>query len=241
MSLHGYNPYERYRSRRHNRLAHAMLFIMIIAVSMGSGYWFGQDNSTYLNSSLQEEVAVLKRQQVQTMEILTELKAKAKTANLRYEQLKTSYSEEMGQGPFPELIALVRTQLDKGVMPERLEMVIRSARPPEKCSKPETGKVIVKTETYNGADSQISVAEGNILISVTGEPAVNENDEPEAWYDPALPVSVSFNISDRGMDVKKGVLPLHHSIILNNKEYRFTFTRGAVSYVDIMYDSCSYP
>jgi hypothetical protein len=146
----------------------------------------------------------------------------------------------MGTGPFPEMVSLVRTQLDKGVLPERLASVIRSVRPPEKCTQPESGKVIVKTEAYSGAESQISVAEGNILISVSGKPAMNDHGKPEAWYDPALPVSVTFTVSGEP-ELKEGTLPLHHSIIIEDREYRFTLSKGSASYVDITYDSCAYP
>lgn len=225
----------------YGRLVNLVGLVIIVVLSMGIGYWLGQENSKYLNATMKEELVFLKTQRSSTMELLTQLKAEAKAANLRFEQLKENYTEEMGSGSLPELMTLVKAQLDKGVMPERLASVIRSARPPEKCSQTLAGKVIVKTKAYNGAGGQISVADGNIMISASGESSISETGKPEAWYDSALPVAITFKVAGEETQVKEGTLPIHHSIILNDREYRFTLSEGAVSYVDITYDSCAYP
>ncbi|NCC22602.1 MAG: hypothetical protein EOM26_09090 [Alphaproteobacteria bacterium] len=239
--INSYNPYDRYRSRTLHRIGGAFVTIAIIAVSMGVGYWLGQEKGKYVSAALQEENLYLKDQAAQAMETITQLRAEAHTASLRFERLQEVYTDEMGEGPLPGLVSLLRKQLEDGVRAERLESVIRSSLPPQQCSEPETAKAIVRTPAYSGADGTISVAEGSLLLSLNGESARNESGAPEAWFDPSLPVAVTLTGPEGATETKEGTLPLRHSVVVGDREFRFTFSEGAVSYVDITYDSCAYP
>jgi hypothetical protein len=241
MNSFGYNPYDRYRVRKHNRAINSLLLAALLVISMGVGYWLGKENSGYANRALRIEVSELKSRIDQDEKIITNLRADAQTAGLRYNQLKEIYEEKMGEGSFPELVNLLKLQLNKGINADRLEQAIRAARPPENCTEPKTSRLIVKTGAYSGAESQASVADGNVLIKVIGEQFINDEKKPETWFDPTLPVLVHFDLSEGRSETRKGTLPLHHSIIIDDREYRFTLSEGAASYVDITYDSCAYP
>ena len=58
--------------------------------------------------------------------------------------------------------------------------------------------------------------------------------------DPAQQVTVRFKNGEVA-ETKKGILPLRHSIIVNNREYRFTVEEGSRSFAKVVYDSCAYP
>ena len=42
-------------------------------------------------------------------------------------------------------------------------------------------------------------------------------------------------------DNKAGIMPLHHSVVSGNREYRFTIEEGARSFAKVTFDSCDYP
>ena len=86
----------------------------------------------------------------------------------------------------------------------------------------------------------VSVADDLVLVSGTGVSAKNTKGQPEAWYDPAQQVTVRFKNGEVA-ETKKGILPLRHSIIVNNREYRFTVEEGSRSFAKVVYDSCAYP
>lgn len=240
MSLGGYNPYDRYRNRSLQRLSSGLTLVAVIVASMSVGFWLGRQRSAEAVLTVQEEAETLRRQSAAMQETLTQLRADARTAELRYRQLQEQYAQEM-PAQHRELIALVREQLSQGMDPQRLAQVVRSARPPKNCAEPETKRFVALTPAYKGPGSSVAVAEGDIVITGSGASARSDKGDPEAWYDPAQPVEIIFNISG-GLEVqrKSGILPLHHSVMLGEREYRFTFTEGARSFIKITLDSCDY-
>ena len=171
---------------------------------------------------------------------LTEIRAEAQTANTRYEQVKKEYQELIPEGPMQDLTALLREQLEKGMDPQRMSFFIRSARPPTGCTDPEVKRFVVSTPAYKGPASVVSVADGQVKVYGSGVSARNSKGQPEAWYDPAQPVKVEFK-NPSGLDRKKGVLPIQHSVVAGNREYRFTIEEGARSFAKVVFDSCAYP
>ncbi|MGM0422112.1 MAG: hypothetical protein ACQEQL_03330, partial [Pseudomonadota bacterium] len=70
---------------------------------------------------------------------------------------------------------------------------------------------------------------------------VNNSGNPESWYDPGKPVEVSFTRVGGKEVVKEGLLPIHHSMVIGDKEHRFTIAKGERSFIDVTSDSCDYP
>jgi hypothetical protein len=139
-----------------------------------------------------------------------------------------------------DLTRLVKEQIDQGMAPERLSFVIKSARPPTDCTDPETKRFVVSTPSYTGPASSASVADGAVIIKAKGASASNKAGQPEAWFDPAQNVEVTFT-SVNGNEVKKGMFPIRHSVVAGNREYRFTVEEGAKSFAKVTFDSCAYP
>lgn len=174
-------------------------------------------------------------------EILTQVRAEAQTANMRYAQLREEINEKLPDGPVQKLAALIREQLSSGINPERLAFVIKSARPPQDCTDAETKRFVIDTPAYQGPESVITIADGQIRIFGEGASARNDNGEPEAWFDPAKPVEIAFQAGSQTQEKKKDTLPIQHSLILGPREYRFTVEEGSRSFAKVTFDSCAYP
>lgn len=245
MMISPYNPYDRYRRRASSRLAGVLGVFIFMGLSCAFGYWLGgqttANRAVYLQSQLEEQLKI--GEQLQSH--VTELSAEAQTANTRYEQLQATVAETIPEGPMQDLITILRKQLDEGMDPQRLEFVIRSARPPRNCTEPETKRFVISTPANTGPDSQIEIADGAIVIKGTGISAANSKGQKEAWYDSSKAVTIEFIVEpgteSARTDKKVKTMPLHHSVVLGNREYRFTVEEGAQSFARVTFDSCDYP
>ena len=53
-------------------------------------------------------------------------------------------------------------------------------------------------------------------------------EQPEAWFDPAKPVTVFFTRLGGETTSTVGVLPLHHAVVVGDLEYRFSVVAGSI-------------
>jgi hypothetical protein len=240
MSLNNYNPHTRYKERAAQRFASLLGQLALILVSILIGFWLGKQYGATQLITLKDEVISLTQERDALQEDATELSAGAQTANKRYEQLQEEVESIIPKGPMQSIVTLVREQLKQGMDPERLSFVIRSARPPTGCVDPESKRFVVNTPAYNGPKSVAIIDNGLIEIFGSGSSARNDKKMPEAWYDPAKKIQVSFKYGDK-LESKTGTLPLRYSVVIEGREYRFTIESGAKSFAKVVYDSCSYP
>lgn len=239
MTLNSYNPHKRYQDRAAQRLASALKMLAFVMVSIIIGFWLGKQFGAEQLIILKDSVETLEAERTDYQKQITDLTATAQTANVRYEQLQEEVESILPAGPMQDLVTLLREQLTKGTDPERLAFVIRSARPPTGCVDPESKRFVVATPANSGPKSVVQIADS---INITGEgiSAVNQSGNPEAWYDQAKKVSITFENGDQ-KEVKKGILPIRHSMVVEDKEYRFTVETGARSFAKVVFDSCDYP
>jgi len=240
MGLSNYDPNARYKNRASQRMASLASMLGVIFVSAVIGFWIGRQSGAESVIKLKEENKNYVKELEELQQNVTDLRAEAQTANTRYEQIKKEYAELIPEGPMQDLVALVRKQLDGGMDPQRLSFFVRSARPPTDCSDPEVKRFVVSTPAYRGPASLVSVADSQVVISGKGTSARNSKGQPEAWFDPAQSVTVTFQ-SPSGKETKRGTLPIQHSVVAGNREYRFTIEEGARSFVKVIFDSCAYP
>lgn len=240
MSLNSYNPNRRYKERAAQRTASLLGMLAVILISILIGFWLGKQFGAQHLITLKDEVITLKLERDELQERMTDLTAAAQTANKRYEQLQEEVANIIPEGPMQNLVTLVGEQLKQGMDPERLSFVIRSARPPTGCVDPETKRFVVSTPAFKGPKSIAQIADGVIGVSGVGESARNDKKMPEAWYDPSQKVELIFTYGGKS-EVKAGILPLRHSVVAGNREYRFTIEAGARSFAKVTYDSCAYP
>lgn len=222
------------------RMTNAISMVLVIGLSCCVGFWMGKQYGVEKAISMEDQVEALTKERNVLLGNVTELRAEAQTANTRYEQIKAEYNSVMPEGPMQDLTRLVREQIDQGMAPERLAFVIKSARPPTDCTDPETKRFVVSTPSYTGPDSSVSVADGAVIIKAKGASSFNKDGKAEAWFDPAQNVELSFASSGTS-EVKKGPLPIRHSVVVGAREYRFTIEEGSKSFAKIVFDSCAYP
>ena len=240
MSLSSYNPHKRYKERAAQRFTSFLGLLALMLISILIGFWLGKQYGATQLITLKDEVISLTQERDILQDNATELSATAQTANKRYEQLQEEVESIIPKGPMQDIVTLVREQLKQGMDPERLSFVIRSARPPTGCVDPESKRFVINTPAYKGPKSIAFIADGVVEITGSGSSARNDKKMPEAWYDPAKKVAITFKYGEK-TETKTGTLPLRYSIVSEDREYRFTIEAGARSFAKVIYDSCAYP
>jgi len=241
MSIYLHNPGDRYRRRAARRTVGFFSVVFFLAFFFVCGYWVGGFSSSQKILSLRQERDVALQQHTELQNEITQIRAESQTANLRLEQLRANYEEILPDGELKNLVDLLRKQLDEGIDQKRLESVIRSARPPQNCSEPTNRSFVISTKAYKGPDSKITIDSGTISISGHGESVINPQGSAEAWFDPSKAVTIKFSSNEGQTEEKTDMLPFYYSMVVGNKEYRFTIAQGEQSSAKITYDYCDYP
>jgi FtsZ-binding cell division protein ZapB len=239
MPIGSYNPNQRYQDRAAQRIAGILKIMAFVIVSIIIGFWLGKQFAAEQLIILKEANQTFETERKDYQKQITDLTASAQTANMRYEQLQEEVESILPEGPMQDIVTLVREQLTKGTDPERLSFVIRSARPPTGCLDPQSKRFVVATPANAGAKSVVQIAD-TVKITGDGISSVNEDGNPEAWYDQTKEVSITFTNGEE-TETKKGILPIRHSMVVEDKEYRFTIETGARSFAKVVFDSCDYP
>ena len=236
-----YDPGSRYRRRAAERKRKTMFLLIFLAILAGFSYWIGGQVVRSSEAAYKQQAMKLQTEKKNLETRLTDLDARLQTLKMEYGKLEARYQQEVPTGPLKELADLTRQQLKDGIAKDRLEFVIRSARPPRNCTDPETKRFVVSTPYYRGPDSFVAFVNKTITITGEGAAAVANNGNPQAWYDPGKPVKISFTGLGGKNVVKEGLLPLHYSMVVGDKEHRFTISKGQRSFIDVTSDSCDYP
>jgi hypothetical protein len=231
---------DRYRQRARENFYRGVSVFAFVAGAIAIGYFAGQKKNEQEGRFYYQKKQELESQFIKAEDEVSRLRANYQTLRLQYEQLQADYKRHVPQGDFNVLINMVREQLDKGLTIERMAQIIRSAQPPQNCTPAITKRFIVSTSAYKGPESVITFADGAITVKGTGDASINSKGVNEAWFDPGKPVKLSFTIIGGRKEVKEGLLPFHHTIILRNKEHRFTISQGPQSFIVITGDYCDY-
>ncbi len=241
MSLLGYDSNHRYRRRAAERRRKFMTLMFVIFMIFIAGYWLGGEVVRGSELAFKQKAMNLQNTNNSLETKLADLRASVQETQLRHQQLEERYQREVPTGDLLELTNLAAAQLKDNIKKDRLSFVITSARPPRNCTPPSTKRFIVKTPVYRGPDSAVSFAKGAITVTGQGFSAINQAGKEEAWFDQGKPVKIKF-IQLGGKDiVKEQLLPIHYSMITNDREYRFTVAKGKRSFVTVTSDNCDYP
>jgi len=218
-----------------------MIAIVIIIFCILS-YWWGGEMVRSSEIAYKQQALALVSEKSEMESKLTELKASMQSSQIRYEQLTEKYNTEVPTGKLKELTDLVSRQLKDGINSKRLAFVIESARPPKNCSQPITKRFVIKTPAYRGPDSYVVFGSGAITITGEGEAAKSNTGKAEAWYNPGKEVKIIFTQLGGAQSAEKiERLPIHYSMVIGDKEHRFTVAKGNRSFVKVTADYCDYP
>lgn len=238
------HSHTRKRQRRQRRIA-VLKWTVTLALLVAAGIYAYNTGSTLARQEvirLAEEIDSLKTTIDDMARQNAQLAAEVEQARLREQQWQSRYKAEVPTGEPRELLSLIERRLADGVAPDRLAFVIGAAKSERVCDEaPETKRFVVPTPIYRGPSDSVSFADGAITVTALGESALNDGGNPEAWYDPAQPISLRFTQLGGESSEVVGALPLHHSVVMGDNEYRFTIVAGQRSFVNVTGDRCDYP
>lgn len=240
MSLGLYDSERRRRQRFWSNLTRVGFYVITIAVVAAFSYQIGVEQMKDRESELMRETEDLKHVKSELERSTISLQATTQTAEARYRELQDRFEKEVPRGILRQLAGLVAGRLDEGIAPQRLALYINAASEPKNCDAPETKRFIVRTPTYDGANTSVGFADGRITVTGEGKNAVSTDGLPEGWFDPAQEMSISLTAIGGESTAVSGLLPLHTSLILGADEYRFTVIEGAQSFVEVTADRCDF-
>lgn len=137
------------------------------------------------------------------------------------------------------LLLLINQKAADGINPERMATLITGMSKDAQCSgQPLTKRFVISTPVSQQVDGSVSFYRGLITVSGKGSPTLSEDGNPEAWFDPTQQVTTTFTLPGGEAQKATGILPLYHSVIIKDKEYRFTIISGRRSFADITVRSC---
>lgn len=241
MNFGMYDSGRRYRRQQAARRNKFILVVILIMTVAGLSYWWGAEHVLSSEAAYKTDAMKLRSERAGMEQVITGLRAEVASTNTRYQQLEEKYKLEVPQDEFKRLTDLVKKQMDAGIKVERLALAIESARPPRNCSDPVVKRFVVRTPVYSGPQGAVLFGNGVVTIAGEGQPSVNASGQKEAWYDPGKAVKIIFTEIGGKQTFKQGLLPIQNSMVIGNKEYRFTIAAGERSFMSVTGDSCDYP
>jgi len=236
------DPDRRYRRRLRSTVLKFSFYLVTIGAIGIFSYQIGVEQVESRERQLREEIGRLEQQQQALEQSAVQAQAAARTAEARYEEAARRLDEEVPTGEVRELMQLVSERLNEGVSTDRLAFFIGSADEARDCSDPVTRRFIMPTQVYQGANTSVSFAEGRISVTGMGESATTGDGTQQAWFDPGEEVTVRFATVGGEETTVSGILPVHQSVVLSDREYRFTVVEGDErSFVQVTSDNCPFP
>lgn len=228
----------RVRRRRRVRWAAARWVLAAAAVAGAAAF-------TYEVGSTQEQ-----RQLVRLRAQVEDLSARLGAAQQQntglqasamvFEKRLSDAQKEIPSGPVADLLTRVQEKLDAGVEIERLQFLVNAAATTTPCSGlPASKRFLVQTQLFAGANDSVSYAEGTITVTARGESAVSFDGNAEAWFDPAKPIDLVLTLIGGKASETSGKLPVHTSVVVDDREYRFTATAGPQGFVQVTGERCT--
>ena len=219
--------------RRRWRVVRVLAIVGAIAALGGIAYQTGAEISHGRIAGLESEIDRLTVRDRDLGERNARLAVDLEAARNELAQWQTRYEADVPRGKAHELMELTDRLLDSGVAAERIGMMIAAAGKKLDCSgEPATRRFLVRTPIYRGANDAVTFADNAITVTASGASAKNADGRPEAWFDAGEPVTLTVTAIGGGRSEANGVLPLHHTLVWQDAEYRISVvaadTRGFV-------------
>ena len=234
------------RARRARRIRWAVFKWILVLAAIGAAGVYGYGTGSTLE---QRKVAALNDEIEHLSERLGDLQAEQGSlqvalakSNSKLAEVTERYERDVPNGPLAELLDEVRARLDAGVTMERLSFLVGAAENERDCDgAPLEKRFLLTTPLSTEGNDFVRFAEGTIIITGDGPPALSSAGEEEAWFDPAKPITLRFEKPDGSLEEKQGRLPLSHALVVGDREYRFKVVAGERGFVRVVSDSCAFP
>ena len=230
------------RRRRRRGLIRWVFGLSLIGALAYYGYEAGNMLAESKLDGLNAEVARLEDTIVGLEHSLAKSQIALKAERRVAGEWERRFRENILEERMKDMLALVTAKLDAGIDEERLAFLINSASNPRACEgNAKTKRFLVQTPLFKGANDSVGFHDNTITVTALGESAVNEAGQREGWYDPAKPMTLRFTHIGGETGEKTGKLPLQHSLVVDDDEFRFSAVSGAQGFVKVTGDRCEYP
>jgi|TARA_R110002096_G_scaffold436009_1_gene665059 hypothetical protein len=219
------------QKRRAKRIWGLTQFVLAVGFCSGVGYYAYEIGL----SVSQEEVLIWKTRHDTQVAENDELKIELGKDKATVDQL----SQLLPNEEIRSLLGVVTRRANEGVDISRMETILGGISKDADCSgETDTKRFIVLTPVSTEEASTASFYRGLITLSGRGSPTLNDDGNPEAWFDTTKEITVSFMMPGGDQQEVTGTLPLYHSVITGGSEYRFSITAGRTSFVDASVQKC---
>jgi len=219
------------QKRRNRRLWGLIKVTSFIGICGGIGYYAHEIGI----SVAQEEVLLWKTRYETQLAQTDDLKIELGQDKANLDQLNQLLPNE----EIRNLIVVATEKANAGVDITRMATIIGGISKDAACdAEIDSKRFAILTPVSPEQTSTASYYRGLITVSGMGSSTINENGNPEAWFDPTQEVTVNFMMPGGDKQDISGTLPLYHSVITGGSEYRFSVTSGRRSFVDASVQKC---
>jgi hypothetical protein len=237
----GLSEKKKVRERR-NKFFKFLFYVGLLGGAGAYGYFEGQSEADRRVANAQDQLDILAQENTNLNEKIRAAMDKQSAALSEARAWRDRFEKEIPTGPTLDILETVRQRMDDGVDATRLLNVISLVQNKSNCDEtPETKRFIVNTPIYSSPDNSISLGGGSVTVTGDGEPTLNAEGKPEAWYDPAKPVAIKFTQLGGRSETISSELPLHKSLVFGANEYRFSIVKGKQSFASITVTRCDFP
>jgi hypothetical protein len=184
--------------------------------------------------AMEQEILIIKKENENLVRRIGEIRFEA-------DQIKSRYDRDVPTGPLKDLADRIEVRLEGGLDPDRLGFVISQVRSERTCGEISTKRFLIQTPLYQGANTSVTFADRTITVTGQGQSASDSQGRPEAWYDPAQPITLRFTVIGGDQTATEGLLPLHHSVVIGSTEHRFTMRASDQGFITVVQEPCSFP
>ncbi|MEK9662205.1 MAG: hypothetical protein VW644_10805 [Alphaproteobacteria bacterium] len=225
--------------QRRWRVIRGFLIVGGLAVYSFIAYQTGAEISHGRIAGLESEIARLAARESELGERGARLEVELAAVRNDLAQWQTRYDADVPSGKAHDLMLQTEALLDDGVAADRIARMIAAAGARLDCSgDPATRRFLVRTPIYSGANDAVNA----ITVTARGASASNSAGQPEAWFDPAKPVTLRVSTLGGESSEATGLLPLHHAVLWDDAEYRFSVVAaGQRGFVLASADRCDLP
>ncbi len=228
------------------RFVRGVLGTVLAAAALLALLWFANDAGLRKGEesvgALESRIASLEADNRSASGAANEARAALQSALRDADMWRRRYEDEVPRGRSADLWQLVERKLGEGVGIDRLIGVIGLATNERECDEQViTKRIIVKTRLHGGSDTAAGFGNGRITVLGDGQSARDSDQNLLAWYDHNRPVVISFVTFGGETEKVEGYLPLHHAVLVDQDEFRFTIAEGERSFASVIAQRCDYP
>ncbi len=233
---------DRGRTKRRRRVFGRLFVLALLVGAIAIAGTWSYDIGTTL---ARQDVTLLERQVAELSEQNDALRNERVGLDVEINAIRERERRLLAAAPNEQeraMLALIRAREEAGVDPERIKFVIEAVSNVRECDlEPVTRRFIANTEVRTGSNDTVSFASNTVAVTAIGTAAKDAEGKPLGWFDPALPIKAAFTNIDGSSTVAEGVLPLQHSVVVRDQEYRFNLVAGERSFIAVTADRCQYP